>query len=83
MKQFSIKYVPLIRKSSCNCCRSIFCCECKCKKEYIFNLLMQLGVQAVEVGFPSSCDMDFDNCGSANSSWLRIVQRKAGAIKNL
>ena len=32
------------------------------EKEQIFKLLMNLGVQAVEVGFPGSCDMDFDTC---------------------
>ena len=32
------------------------------EKEYIFSLLKNLGVQAVEVGFPGSCDMEFETC---------------------
>lgn len=32
------------------------------EKEFVFNLLMKLGVQVVEVGFPGSCDMDFHAC---------------------
>jgi len=32
------------------------------EKEHIFNLLLQLGMQAIEIGYPGSCDMDFDNC---------------------
>lgn len=32
------------------------------EKEIIFNHLLELGVQAVEVGFPASSDMDFEAC---------------------
>ena len=32
------------------------------EKEYILSLLKNLGVQAVEIGFPGSCDMEFDTC---------------------
>ena len=30
------------------------------EKEFVFNLLMKLGVQAIEVGFAGSCDMEFN-----------------------
>ena len=29
----SLTYFPYISKSKCNCCKCIFCCECKCTKE--------------------------------------------------
>ena len=32
------------------------------EKEYIFNLLMDLKIPAVEAGFPASSEMDFDTC---------------------
>ena len=32
------------------------------EKEIIFNKLIQLGVQGIEVGFSGSCDMDFEAC---------------------
>lgn len=32
------------------------------EKEYVFSLLKNLGIQAVEVGFPGSCDMEFETC---------------------
>lgn len=32
------------------------------EKEYVFNLLCELGVQAIEVGFPASSEMDFEAC---------------------
>ena len=32
------------------------------EKEFIFQLIMKLGVQAVEIGYAGSCDMEFDNC---------------------
>ncbi len=32
------------------------------EKEYIFNLLMNLKIPAVEAGFPASSEMDFDTC---------------------
>lgn len=32
------------------------------EKEIIFNYLLKLGVQAVEIGFPGSSDMDFEAC---------------------
>jgi len=54
------------------------------EKEYIFNLLMQLGVQAVEIGFPSSCDMDFDNCQklAAIANDNTVVCGLARAVEN-
>lgn len=30
----SMTYFPLISKSQCNCCKCLFCCECKLKKNY-------------------------------------------------
>ena len=30
----SITYFPFISKSQCNCCKCLFCCECKLKKNY-------------------------------------------------
>lgn len=33
-----------------------------CEKELIFNLLVELGVQGVEVGFAAASDMDFEAC---------------------
>lgn len=32
------------------------------EKEYIFNLLMDLKIPAVEAGFPASSEMDFETC---------------------
>ncbi len=32
------------------------------EKEYVFNILCELGVQAIEVGFPASSEMDFEAC---------------------
>lgn len=32
------------------------------EKEFVFSLLKNLGVQAVEIGYPGSCDMEFDTC---------------------
>lgn len=32
------------------------------EKEIIFNKLLELGVQGIEVGFSGSCDMDFEAC---------------------
>lgn len=32
------------------------------EKEVIFNQLVALGVQGIEIGFPASSDMDFDSC---------------------
>lgn len=32
------------------------------EKEIIFNKLLELGVQGIEVGFAGSCDMDFEAC---------------------
>ena len=32
------------------------------EKEIIFNYLNELGVQAIEVGFPAASEMDFEAC---------------------
>jgi len=37
------------------------------EKEFVFNLLMKLGIQAIEVGYAGSCDMEFETCKHLSS----------------
>ena len=37
------------------------------EKEFVFNLLMKLGIQAIEVGFAGSCDMEYETCNYLSS----------------
>lgn len=37
------------------------------EKEFVFNLLMKLGIQAIEVGYAGSCDMEFETCTHLSS----------------
>ncbi len=53
------------------------------EKEFIFNLLMNLGIQAIEVGYAGSCDMEFDTCQklSENASAETMVCSLARTVE--
>ncbi|MBO7257328.1 MAG: 2-isopropylmalate synthase, partial [Alphaproteobacteria bacterium] len=54
------------------------------EKEIIFNQLVSLGVQGIEIGFPASSDMDFDSCQKLASMAPEnvVVSVLARAVEN-
>ena len=54
------------------------------EKETIFNQLIALGVQGIEIGFPASSDMDFDSCQklAAMAPENVVVSVLARAVEN-